>query len=345
MSESLLQSALHKKNKSRPPVWFMRQAGRYHSHYQRLRKEHSFMDLCKNPELACEVTLGPIHDFDFDAAILFSDLLFPLEAMGMGLKYEEGPKLAWHLSKLSDLNKLQKGIASHMSFQGEALTLLKKRLSPEKALIGFVGAPFTLFCYAALGSHRGQLNSAVLGLRDGRYDGFVEKLFDCLLGNMVLQAQSGADTIALFDTCAGALSPSEYGDKIIPTLQLLLFSFKSQCPNTPVIYYSKDTDPRHWSYLKKLPIDCLGIDWKQDLSQTLSEWSAQLSIQGNTDPEWLFLNPPELEKKLRLFFLNIKALPSSQRNAWVCGLGHGVLPGTPVNNVRLFLKLQREIFS
>ncbi|MGC2463526.1 MAG: uroporphyrinogen decarboxylase family protein, partial [Steroidobacteraceae bacterium] len=106
MIESLLQQALARRNAGRPPVWFMRQAGRYHRHYQRLRARHDFMDLCKRPELAVEVTLGPIEDFGFDAAILFSDLLFPLEAMGMGLRYEPGPKLDWHLRSTADLARL-----------------------------------------------------------------------------------------------------------------------------------------------------------------------------------------------------------------------------------------------
>src|SRR5580698_2621951 len=111
MSDTLLQHALARRNTRRPPVWFMRQAGRYHSHYQKLRAQHEFIELCKNPELAVEVTMGPIEDFGFDAAILFSDLLFPLEAMGMGLRYAPGPMLDWHLREISDLARLRGGAA------------------------------------------------------------------------------------------------------------------------------------------------------------------------------------------------------------------------------------------
>src|SRR5471030_1657451 len=140
-SPSLFRSALTRKNTLRPPVWFMRQAGRYHSHYQAIRKKHSFIELCKTPAVACEATLGPIADFGFDAAILFSDLLFPLEVMGMGLRYEEGPKLDWHLRHTSDLARLQGGAprAAHMSFQAEAIALLRTRLPADRSLIGFVG--------------------------------------------------------------------------------------------------------------------------------------------------------------------------------------------------------------
>src|SRR5580693_9890204 len=137
MSEALrrtaLGRALARDNAGRPPVWFMRQAGRYHQHYQRLRARHEFIELCKNPKLATEVTLGPIEDFGFDAAILFSDLLFPLEALGMGLSYEPGPKLGWHLRSSADLARLTGGAqrATQMSFQAEALTRLRAQLDPH----------------------------------------------------------------------------------------------------------------------------------------------------------------------------------------------------------------------
>src|SRR4051812_34624289 len=186
MTQNLFRSALKQENSSRPPVWFMRQAGRYHAHYQALRAKHSFIDLCKIPEVACEATMGPIRDFDFDAAILFSDLLFPLEAMGMGLKYEEGPKLDWHLKETSDLARLQGGggLVKELEFQARALEQIRKKLPQDKGLIGFVGGPLTLFCYAVEGSHKGELDSARKGLNDGRFTGFFEKLLDLLVGNM-----------------------------------------------------------------------------------------------------------------------------------------------------------------
>jgi uroporphyrinogen decarboxylase len=144
MNETLYTQAISRKNNARPPVWLMRQAGRYHSHYQNLKKEHTFMELCKVPELACETTMGPIRDFDFDAAILFSDLLFPLEVIGMGLEYVPGPKLGWHLKSLADLKKLNpdnksaKELVDGIGYQGKALTLIRKALPKEKSLLGFV---------------------------------------------------------------------------------------------------------------------------------------------------------------------------------------------------------------
>lgn len=344
---NLFQKTIRRQNDSRPPVWFMRQAGRYHSHYQNLKKKYSFIELCKIPEVACETTMGPIRDFDFDAAILFSDLLFPLEVMGMGLSYEPGPKLSWHLKSLVDLNRLNGGaaLAKKLTFQADAMTLIRKALPESKGLLGFVGGPLTLFCYAVEGSHSGELASARAGLRDGRFAGFNERLLDLLAENMALQARAGADTIAVMDTCGGEFDPETFATHAAPPLAGLLQRFQKLCPQTPVTYYSKGTGPDHWKALHDLPIAALGIDWRQDLPKTLVEYSSRWAIQGNVDPEWLFLEPKDLERRLRELFTRVLALPSSARRGWVCGLGHGVLQHTPEDNVRLFLRVQREMFA
>ncbi|MBI3558023.1 MAG: uroporphyrinogen decarboxylase [Deltaproteobacteria bacterium] len=351
MSENIFKSALNHSNEGRPPVWFMRQAGRYHSHYQRLRAANSFIDLCKKPELACEVTFGPLDDFGFDAGILFSDILFPLEAMGMGLNFEEGPKLDFQLRERADVARLKGGVAlaGHLDFQAQALRLIRARLPADKGLIGFVGAPLTLYYYAVEGSHqnldRSVKRSAHEGLRDGRFDSFCVKLLDLLAQNMALQARAGADCVALFDTCAGELTPAEYRATAVPALQAVLERFAQLCPGVPVVYYSKNTGARHWAELRGLPIACLGIDWNHDLPTVLREWSGEFAIQGNIDPNWLFLEPADLEARLRQVFASVLALPADIRRAWVCGLGHGVLPKTPEHNVRLFLRIQKEMFS
>jgi uroporphyrinogen decarboxylase len=344
---NLFQAAIRRQNDSRPPVWFMRQAGRYHSHYQNLKRSHSFMDLCKRPELACETTMGPIRDFDFDAAILFSDLLFPLEVMGMGLDYAPGPKLGWHLKKREDLKRLSGGreLAAQLQFQADAMKLIRNALSPSKGLLGFVGGPLTLFCYAVDGSHSGGLSDSRDGLTDGRFDGFSDKLLDLLAENMALQARGGADTIAVLDTCAGEFDATLYRHKVVPVLAQLFERFARICPHTPIAYYSKGTGPEHWKLLTDLPISYLGIDWKHDIASVLSEWGSRWAIQGNVDPDWMLMDARELEPRLREVFSRVKALPASARRGWICGLGHGVLQKTPESNVRLFLRIQREMFG
>jgi uroporphyrinogen decarboxylase len=212
-------------------------------------------------------------------------------------------------------------------------------------LLGFVGGPLTLFCYAVDGSHSGGLESSRAGLKDGRFAGFSELLLDLLAENMALQARSGADTVAVLDTCAGEFDADTYTQIAVPVLKELLGKFKKLCPETPVTYYSKGSGPDHWKALRDLPISCLGIDWNHDIAEVLERWSDQWAIQGNVDPSWLFLDAAELEKRLRVVFNQAKALPQEKRRGWICGLGHGVLPKTPESNVRLFLKLQKEIFS
>lgn len=347
MTERLLLSALGCRNAGRPPVWFMRQAGRYHSHYQALRARHSFMDLCCDPALATEVTLGPIEEFGFDAAILFSDLLFPLQAMGMGLTYEPGPKLAWHLRGSADLHRLQGGAgrASHMDFQARALELLRARLPDSTALIGFVGGPFTLYAYAVAGSHEGFARGGLEGLEDGLYAGFNERLIELLAANMALQAHAGAECVAIFDTAAGALDPDRFARHVAVPLARLLRAFRTHCPATPVIYYSRDTGPAHWAALNGLDFQCLGVDWRHDIVGVLAAQAGRRSVQGNIDPHWLLLPAAELETRLRGYFARVLEQPASLRTGWVCGLGHGVLQTTPEANVKLALRVQREMFT
>ncbi len=347
--EPLLLSALARRNSARPPIWFMRQAGRYHRHYQALRARHDFMQLCKQPQLAAEVTLGPIEEFGFDAAIMFSDLLFPLEAMGMGLRYAPGPQLDWHLRSPAELARLHGGAARvhALDFQGEALRLLRARLPASCALIGFVGGPYTLYAYAAAGSHEGfaaEGTAAQAGLDQRLYLGFTERLRELLAANMALQVEAGADCVAIFDTAAGTLSPERFETAAVPLAEVVA-AFRARCPHTPLIYYSRDTGPAHWERLRGIDVQCLGIDWRHDLVSVLQQQGRQWAIQGNIDPQWLLLPAVELEARLRPWFERLRAQPAALRAGWVCGLGHGVLQHTPESNVKLVLELQRELFQ
>jgi uroporphyrinogen decarboxylase len=225
------------------------------------------------------------------------------------------------------------------------MRLIRKELDPSKGLLGFVGGPLTLFCYAVEGSHSGSLSSAFEGLSDGRFDGFNEKLLDFLAENMALQARGGADTIAVLDTCAGEFDAETFRKKVVPALSGLFERFSKLCPGVPIAYYSKGTGPDHWKALTELPISYLGIDWKHDIAAVLSQWGSRWAIQGNIDPDWMLLDGRELEPKIREVFARVQALPSSARQGWICGLGHGILQKTPESNVRLFLKIQREMFG
>ncbi len=323
------------------PVWFMRQAGRYHSHYQGIKKNSDFMSMCKNPELACEVTLGPIQDFGFNAAILFSDLLFPLEQLGMGLSYHSGPPtLEWHLQTPDDIKKLKIKAPGEefYKFQGDACKLLRERLPKDVTLLGFVGAPFTLYTYAVEGSHAGNLVSAKQGLFDGRFEAFTKILLPELLKEMLMQANNGAQAIALFDTAAGELCVADYKEFIVPKITALLKEFKAQSPKTKVIYYSKHTQAGFIKALDLSNIDVIGVDWRCDLVEIQKLLPPHVFVQGNLDPAWLHLPWEILEKKAYAYYKDLKERGLDFKR-WTAGLGHGVLIQTPETNVRQLVKL------
>jgi len=162
---------------------------------------------------------------------------------------------------------------------------------------------------------------------------------------MVLQARAGADCVALFDTAAGSVEAARFASHVVTPLAQVVAEFRKVCPDTPLIYYSRDTGPAHWAYLTGIDLQCLGVDWRHDLAATLRAQTPRWALQGNIDPEWLHLPPVELETRVRAVFARVRSLPPEVRAAWVCGLGHGVLQQTPEDNVRRVLRIQREMFA
>lgn len=326
------------------PVWFMRQAGRYHQHYQELKKRHDFMTLCKDPDLACEVTMGPIEDFQFDAAILFSDLLFPLEQLGMGLTYNPGPKLDFKLSDHETFKRLSQEVSSDFFlFQKQACEKLKKALPKDTTLLGFVGAPFTLYTYAVEGSHSGSLVDSKKGLYDGRYEKFCDRLLENVLQEMILQAEGGADALCIFDTAVGELCLKDFKTYAIPKIKFLTRQFKARYPNKKVIYYSRNTHINHLKLIEDDNIDVLGIDWRHNLAEAINIFSKDYYIQGNFDPCWLHLPWEKLELNLTDLFEQVSR-EVVDLDKWICGLGHGVLQQTPEENVRKAVALIHKNF-
>jgi uroporphyrinogen decarboxylase len=332
-----LRNALSRATQPTPPIWLMRQAGRYHSHYQNLRRRYSFMDLCKHAELAAEVALGPVRDFDFDAAILFSDLLFPLEALGMGLHYSDhGPELGWRLDQnnMGQLRDVEEAWPN-LFFQGEALRATRALLPADRSLIGFVGGPWTLFAYAIEGSHSGTLarSKKLLSL----FPTFCETLVPLLIKNIELQLESGAELVMIFDTAAGELSPEVFTAEVVPQLERI-----TEKNNSRIGYYSKGTQPAHLHH----PVFTdgfagIGVDYRWELRDAFDLFPRSF-VQGNFDPTLLLCEADELKNRLYKY---LEPLLNHARTGWVCGLGHGVPPGTPEENVRLFVKTVREVFA
>lgn len=345
MSSFLFQNALKNVSQKCPPIWFMRQAGRYHKHYQNLRSKHSFDELCKRPELAAEVAFGPVIEFDFDVAILFSDILYPLEALGMGLEYtDKGPQLGFLLNNQT-ISKLHpaKEVRDFLNFQGDAVKLTRAGLPSNKSLIGFVGGPWTLFVYAIEGTHKTNLTQTKMSKE--LWLQFQKEIEILLEWTIQRQLEAGAEVVMLFDTAAGDLSPALFHNWVLPSLKKFAELFPHRLG-----YYSKGTTSHHYSKeLLSLPWAGVGIDHRFSLSQAFSEIKSKSHqrrfIQGNFDQSLLLCDRFTLERHLNDYLMELIKLSDLERCGWVCGLGHGVLPGTPEDHVKLFIDTVREVFS
>jgi len=334
------QNALNKTAQQIPPIWFMRQAGRYHDHYQELKKSHTFVELCKIPELAAETAMGPIRDFDFDVSIFFSDLLYPLEALGMGLEYSPAPKLDWHLRTEADFKKFKNTDEALpvLAFQELALKATREALPKDKSLLGFVGGPWTLFTYAVAGGHSGDLKDVKERLY--LFEEFCEHMVPLLIKNIELQLRSSPDAVMIFDTAAGELSPAVYNKYVLPQLVKISKAYPHKLG-----YYSKMTGPDHLLEIEKLPWAGIGIDHRWDLPKKLEQNTHPGFLQGNFDQALLFCENAELIKRLDAYLEPYLRMSPEQRAGWVCGLGHGVLQHTPQENVKSFVTHVREVFS
>jgi uroporphyrinogen decarboxylase len=322
----------------------MRQAGRYHKHYQGLRAQHSFVELCKDPSLAAQVALGPVQDFDFDVAILFSDILFQLEALGLGLEFtDSGPKLGRQLTSIDLLKSLKHPAEAFemLKFQGQALKATRELLPKDKSLIGFLGGPVTLFSYAVQGRHEGGLVESKKQLHS-LFRPFVQDYLAPLM-ELCIQDQlaSGAEIVMLFDTASGELDPATFRELCVPILKGLAQKFPAKLG-----YYSKGTQLEH---LDPLLVDGqfwagFGFDHRWNLNQVLrSDWQAGF-VQGNFDQALMHLDPDTFKKVFESYCRRLLELQPQSRARWVSGLGHGVLPKTPEANVRSFVNIQRSLF-
>jgi uroporphyrinogen decarboxylase len=336
------QNALKRQTQNIPPIWFMRQAGRYHKHYQALRAKHSFVELCKVPELAAETALGPMRDFDFDVSILFSDLLFPLEALGMGLSYADGPpKLGFSLDE-STFPRLKpwKDGCEDLNFQGDSVKATRELLPKDKSLIGFVGGPWTLFVYAVEGGHSGSLVKSKK-LLAGLFPKFCESLVPLLEYTVARQLAGGAELVMMFDTAAGELSPALYDRYVAPQITRLARLFPGKMG-----YYGKGLTEAflQTATFTEAPFAGYGLDHRFALPGVLKAWDKGF-LQGNFDQALLHLPADDFMAALRDYLEPFKRMAPAERAGWVSALGHGVLPATPEANVKRMVETIREVLA
>lgn len=312
------------------PVWLMRQAGRYLPEYRSVRSQVDFLTLCKNPKLAAEVTIQPVDILGVDAAILFSDILIPLEAMGVRVEFseKEGPILSEPVRTRSTVEKLVvPDVEEDLPFVFDTIRILRKELANKVPLIGFGGAPFTLATYLIEGGTSKQfLHTKKMMFQNGPvFHYLMEKITDMLTSYLVTQVRAGAQAIQIFDSWAGICAPIDYKKFAFPYAKRVVAEIKKE--GVPVIYFVNDCAGL-LKEVKAIGADVISIDWRIDMTDAIKKLGKKTIVQGNLDPCALFLPGEKLEERVKEILWKGELARSH-----IFNLGHGVLPQTPVESV------------
>lgn len=321
------------------PVWFMRQAGRYMPEYRAIREKFSLLEIVDRPELAAEVTMQPVHALGVDAAILFADILLPLIPMGLKLEFVkgEGPQISNPVRSAQDVNALrQTGVITELGQVTEAIHILRRELPEEVPLIGFAGAPFTMASYMVEGgpSRDHRRVKSMMYAQTKAWHSLMEKLSKTLSDYLLAQIDAGAQAVQFFDSWVGVLSPHDYRRYVLPYSQRLLSVVAKR--DVPVIHFGVNT-AMLLPDIKAAGGTVIGLDWRVPLDQGWAQLGSDVAIQGNLDPATLFAPLPELKSQVR----NVINLAEG-RAGHIFNLGHGILPDTPVKNVRAVVEMVHE---
>ena len=339
LMNDLFLKACRREPVSRTPVWFMRQAGRYMQEYQKIRANHSILDVCKTPELAAEVTLQPINRFSLDAAIIFADILLPLEPMGLQLTFVEdkGPVIRNPIRDEAAINQLRMVGGEAFPFTDKAIRLARKSLEGRVPLIGFAGAPFTLASYAIEGgSSRSYIHTkALMYSKPDLWKRLMEKFVAVLMEYLRVQIQAGAQAIQIFDSWVGSLSPGDFREYALPYVRHIFHLLKKE--GIPLIYFGTGTATL-LSSMKDIGCDVIGLDWHVNLDEAWSILGDQVAVQGNMDPVLLYAPIPEIERRVK-DILN----RAGNKPGHIFNLGHGILPQTPVDHVEATIAIVKKL--
>ena len=319
--------ACHGQPVDATPVWFMRQAGRYMEEYRELRKKHSILELAKTPALACEVTLQPVNRLPIDAAILFADILLPVETLGLKLTFNPGPSISNPVRTDRDVARLSDATAAEdLGYVYDAVSLIRRELNGKVPLIGFAGAPYTIASYMVEGgpSDHYKIVKAMMTDRPDLWDKLMRKVRRVTAEYLKAQVAAGAQAVQLFDSWIGALTPEQYRRHVKPHSEWVLNEVGKT--GVPTITFGTGTN----GFLEEFAAaggDVVGVDWRIDLDAARKRLGKK-PVQGNLDPVLLFSS----KKVLRAAVKDILAR-NGKRPGHIFNLGHGILPGTPVENV------------
>jgi len=347
----VLVDVLQGKPSPHTPIWLMRQAGRYLPEYRKLRMQvGGFLELCKTPEMAAEVTLQPLRRFDLDAAIVFSDILVIPDALGLDLYFAEGegPNFNNPIRDEYDVNNLLDiDVQDSLQYVFDTLKLVRAELSPEKTLIGFSGSPFTLACYMLEGksSRNYEIVKHWLYQKPEVLDILLTKLSDIITKYLSAQIIAGADVVQIFDSWGGILTPDAYVKYSFKYLQLIVDQLKMLHPNTPVICFTKGCAP-YLDLYNELNCSAIGLDWTVSLSQARKQVTNKV-LQGNLDPVILsaITSHSKLRNEIARIVNDYKDSNNGSLDGWVFNLGHGILPSANIDNVEYLVNTVHEITS
>jgi uroporphyrinogen decarboxylase len=331
--------ACRRQGVDRTPVWFMRQAGRYMPEYRALREKHDLLTLCRTPELAVEVTLQPLRALGVDAAILFSDLLLPLDPLGLrfGFAAGEGPVVERPIRGRADVDRLRRfDPRAELAPVLEAIRLLAGELQGKAPLIGFAGAPFTLASYAIEGGHSSQyaVTKAMMYEDPSTWHRLAALLAEVVADYLVAQAAAGAQALQLFDSWVGALGTADYREFVLPHLRAMFETLRAT--GVPVIHFGTGTG--HLLALQReAGGDVIGVDWRTPLDEAWKTVGDGVAVQGNLDPAHLLAPRALLEGRVDDVLAR-----AGNRPGHVFNLGHGILPTTPVENVKAVVERVHE---
>jgi uroporphyrinogen decarboxylase len=323
-----------------PPVWMMRQAGRYLPEYKETRKKAGgFLDLCYTPELAIEVTLQPIRRFGFDASILFSDILVIPDAMGRDVRFEEGrgpvlkPIAIEEVGRFVNENETSDRALNHLVPVIETVSGLRDALPDETTLLGFCGAPWTIATYMIAGhGTTDQAPARVFSYRHPKeMDNLLARIADVSADYLIAQFKAGADAIQIFDSWAGVLGPREFDRRCVEPVKRIVERVRRTIPDAPIIAFPKGAGRLYSGYHEKTAINGLGLDWSVSL-EFGQELQRKCAIQGNLDPTLLVAGGDRLDEEVDMI---VEAFNSGP---FIFNLGHGITPDTPIGNVERMLK-------
>lgn len=327
----------------RTPIWIMRQAGRYLAEYRAVREKYDFLTMCKTPELAAEVTLQPIDIFGFDASIIFSDILVVPEAMGMKLQMIEskGPVFDEPIRSTEQIDALDNScIQDKLKFVYDAVKIAKERLADRAPLIGFSGAPWTLAAYMVEGKGSKNFENIKSLIYNNPKDAhkLLDKLADAVIDYLKGKVAAGCQAIQIFDTWAGVLSPWDFEEFSLRYIRKIVDNIINL--DVPIIIFAKGV--KNIKPISEINCNVIGIDWTFNIADAKREINSSKALQGNLDPAVLFSNPEKIRSEAR------KVLEGfGNGNGHIFNLGHGILPSTPVENVRAlvdFIKNESQEF-